>query len=193
MNGSYISPRTRKEHLAPGRCGHPGDGRARISRNPRWDAMTPTGLSGVKHYLQALVDPMKRDGTESCPSMRVTLVIKTGVPPMTIAIDTRDICCAALELSKTNWVCAFAVAGDTKATVHKIKAREVGRLMSILNDGRAKAEGELGRPLQSVLRGRLRWFLACPASDRAGHSRNCFRPGELLDAASWPPRQNGSP
>ena len=94
---------------------------------------------------------MKRDSTDSCPPMIVTQVIKTGVPPMTIAIDTRDICCAALELSKTNWVCAFAVPGDTKATVHKIKAGEVGRLMSILNDGRAKAERELGRPLQIVL------------------------------------------
>jgi hypothetical protein len=70
---------------------------------------------------------------------------------MTIAIGTRDICCAALELSKTNWVRAFAVPGDTKATVHKIKAGEVGRLMSILNDGGAKAERELGRPFQIVL------------------------------------------
>ena len=94
---------------------------------------------------------MKRDGTDSCPCMRVTLVIKTGVPPMTIAINTCDICCAALELSKTNWVCVFAVPGDTKATVNKIKAGEVGRLMSILDDGRAKAERELCRPVQIVL------------------------------------------
>jgi hypothetical protein len=28
---------------------------------------------------------------------------------MTTTIDTRDVCCAALELSKTSWVCAFFV------------------------------------------------------------------------------------
>ena len=56
VNGSYISPRTRKGsgEPAPGRCGDPGDGRVRISRNPRWDAMTPTGPSRVQHHLQAL-------------------------------------------------------------------------------------------------------------------------------------------
>src|SRR5580704_17443652 len=71
--------------------------------------------------------PMKRDSTDSCPPMIVTQVIKTGVPPMTIAIDTRDVCCAALELSKTSWVCAFAGPGDSKASVHKIKTGDVDR------------------------------------------------------------------
>ncbi|MHC2618045.1 hypothetical protein ACVIW2_000076 [Bradyrhizobium huanghuaihaiense] len=44
---------------------------------------------------------------------------------MTTNIDTVDVCCVALELSKTSWVCAFAVPGDNKATAHKIKARDV--------------------------------------------------------------------
>ena len=70
---------------------------------------------------------------------------------MTIAIDTRDVCCVALELSKTSWVCAFAAPGDSKATVHKIKTGDVDRLIGILNNGKAKAERELGRPLQIVL------------------------------------------
>jgi len=70
---------------------------------------------------------------------------------MTTAIDTRDVCCAALELSKTSWVCAFAAPGDTRASVHKVRTGEVGRLIGILNNGRAKAERELGRPLQTVL------------------------------------------
>ena len=30
---------------------------------------------------------------------------------MTTNFDTRDVCCVALELSKTSWVCAFAAPG----------------------------------------------------------------------------------
>jgi transposase len=48
-------------------------------------------------------------------------------------------------------VCAFAVPGDSQATVHKIKASDVDRLISILNSSKAKAERQLGRPLQIVL------------------------------------------
>src|SRR5271169_3470568 len=70
---------------------------------------------------------------------------------MTIAIDTRDICCVALELSKTSWVCAFAAPGDSRASVHKVKTGDVERLIGTLNNGKAKAERELGRPLQIVL------------------------------------------
>ncbi|WP_461326973.1 hypothetical protein [Bradyrhizobium barranii] len=57
----------------------------------------------------------------------------------------------ALELSKTSWVCAFAVPGDNKATAHKIKARDVDRLISILNSSETKAEHQLSRPLRIVL------------------------------------------
>jgi transposase len=70
---------------------------------------------------------------------------------MTTNIDTRDVCCAALELSKTSWVCAFADPGDSQAVIHKIKAGDFDRLMGILNGSRAKAERQLGRPLQIVL------------------------------------------
>jgi transposase len=70
---------------------------------------------------------------------------------MTTNIDTCNVCCAALELSKTTWVCAFAVPGDAKAAVHKLKAGEVERLIGILNSSKAKAERQLGRSLQIVL------------------------------------------
>lgn len=70
---------------------------------------------------------------------------------MTTTIDACDVCCVALELSKTSWVCAFAVPGDSQAIVHKIKASDVDRLIGILNSSKAKAEHQLGRPLQIVL------------------------------------------
>ena len=69
---------------------------------------------------------------------------------MTMTIDTRDVCCVALELSKTSWVIAFAAPGDKIAT-HKITAGDVERLLAVLNTNKAKAEQRLGRPLQTVL------------------------------------------
>jgi transposase len=94
---------------------------------------------------------MKRDGTESCPLSKIIELINTGAPPMTITIETGDVCCVALELSKTSWVCAFAVPGDGKAIVHKIKAGEVDRLIGFLDSSKARAERQLGRTLQIVL------------------------------------------
>ena len=70
---------------------------------------------------------------------------------MTMAIDTRDVCCVALELSKTSWVCAFAVPGESKVAIHKIKAGDTDRLLAVLTGSKAKAEQQLGRPLQIVL------------------------------------------
>jgi transposase len=75
---------------------------------------------------------------------------------MTMNIDTCDVCCVALELSKTSWVCAFAAPGDRRAVVHKIRALEVDRLIDILNSSKAKAERQLGRPLQVILSA-MRW------------------------------------
>jgi hypothetical protein len=98
----------------------------------------------VAGQLFVIIDPMKRDGTESCPLLTITLVINTGAPPMTTNIDTCDVCCAALELSKTSWVCAFAAPGDGTAAVHKIKAGDVDRLMDILNGSKAKTERSAG-------------------------------------------------
>jgi len=60
-------------------------------------------------------------------------------------------CCVALELSKTSWVVAFAPPGDGNVAIHKIRASDVDRLISILSTGKVRAERELGRPLQIVL------------------------------------------
>jgi hypothetical protein len=46
-------------------------------------------------------------------SLRVAI---RGAPPMTTNIDTRDVCCVALELSKTSWVCAFAAPYGNKVS-----------------------------------------------------------------------------
>ena len=60
-------------------------------------------------------------------------------------------CCVALQLSKTSWVCAFAAPGDVKAIVHKIKAGDVERLIGLISSSKAKAEQQLGRSLEIVL------------------------------------------
>ncbi len=70
---------------------------------------------------------------------------------MTMTIDTYDVCCVALELSKTSWVIAFAAPNDSKIATHKIKSGDVERLLAVLNTSKAKAEQRLGRPLQIVL------------------------------------------
>jgi transposase len=70
---------------------------------------------------------------------------------MTTTIDTRDICCAALELSKATWVCAFSAPDGGNVIVHRIRATDVDRLIAFLDSSKAKIEGQLGRPLQIVL------------------------------------------
>jgi len=70
---------------------------------------------------------------------------------MTTTNDTRNVCCVALELSKTSWVCAFAVPDDGKTIVHKIKAGDINRLFGFLDSSKAKAEQQLGRSLDIVL------------------------------------------
>ena len=70
---------------------------------------------------------------------------------MTKATDARDVCCAALELSKTGWVCALAAPGENRASVHKMKALDTERLLGILENGKAKAERELERSVDVVL------------------------------------------
>ena len=106
---------------------------------------------GPEFSREIVVDPMKRGGTESCPYSSVTRVIDLGAPPMRTNIDTHDVCCVALELSKTSWVIAFAPPGDAKVAVHKIKAGDVDRLVGILDSSKTKVEKELGRSLQIVL------------------------------------------
>jgi transposase len=69
---------------------------------------------------------------------------------MTNQIDIRDVCCMALELSQSSWVCAFSPPDGGKTGVHKIGAGDVDRLIVILNSQRAKAEREASRSLDVV-------------------------------------------
>jgi transposase len=70
---------------------------------------------------------------------------------MTTKFAVNDVCCVALELSKSTWVCAFAPPESGRASVHKIRAGDVGRLISILETGRARAVREASRSLEIVL------------------------------------------
>jgi len=38
--------------------------------------------------------------------------------------ETRDVCCVALELSQSKWLCAFAPPESEKAILHSIQAGE---------------------------------------------------------------------
>ncbi|MBV8746097.1 MAG: transposase [Xanthobacteraceae bacterium] len=67
------------------------------------------------------------------------------------ATETNDTCCVAIELSKVSWVCAFSAPGQSTAVVQKIKAGATDNLFSILDGWKAKAERQLGRPLQIVV------------------------------------------
>jgi transposase len=70
---------------------------------------------------------------------------------MTDQIDIRNVCCAALELSQSGWVCAFSPPDDGGVSVHKTRTNDVGRLMAILESQRAKAERQTSRGLSVVL------------------------------------------
>src|ERR1051325_6963706 len=62
--------------------------------------------------------------------------------------DTRDVCCVALELSQSKWLCAFAPPEGGKTGLHTIKAGDHLRLVEWLDRQRARAELALGRTLQ---------------------------------------------
>jgi transposase len=66
---------------------------------------------------------------------------------MAEVIDVRDICCVALELSKSSWVCAFAPPGDEKVSIHNVAARDVEGLVKLLERLCRGAERRLSRPL----------------------------------------------
>jgi transposase len=70
---------------------------------------------------------------------------------MTTHFAVIDVCCVALELSKSTWVCAFAPPESGRASVHKMRACDVDRLLSILEMGRARAMREVSRSLEIVL------------------------------------------
>ena len=70
---------------------------------------------------------------------------------MTNQIDVRDMCCVALELSQSSWVCAFSPPDGERTGVDKIAAGDVDRLIGLLEGQQAKAEREASRPLNVVL------------------------------------------
>ena len=70
---------------------------------------------------------------------------------MTTQADPLNICCVALELSQSGWVCAFSASGTDKASVHKISARNVDRLLDLLAHQRASAERRAARELDIVV------------------------------------------
>jgi transposase len=70
---------------------------------------------------------------------------------MTNAIDTRDVCCVALELSQSSWVCAFSPPDGGRTSIHKITAGDVDRLISILEKGRTKAAQFVGRRVEVII------------------------------------------
>ena len=70
---------------------------------------------------------------------------------MTTKCTVDHVCCVALELSKSTWVCAFAPPKSGRASVHRMRAGDVDRLVSILETGRARAMRDASRPLEIVL------------------------------------------
>src|SRR5579872_4037404 len=62
-----------------------------------------------------------------------------GAPPMTHQTDVYKVYCVALELSKTIWVCAVAPPEGGRTNTYKLKAGDVDRLLSILNQAHATA------------------------------------------------------
>jgi transposase len=62
--------------------------------------------------------------------------------------ETQDICCVALELSQSKWLCAFAPPEVGKASLHTIKAGDHAGLVEWLDRQRVRGELALGRQLQ---------------------------------------------
>ena len=65
---------------------------------------------------------------------------------MTNQINISDVYCVALELSQSTWVCAFSPPGGVRTSIHRVGARDVYRLTSILETGRTKAVSRLDPP-----------------------------------------------
>jgi transposase len=67
-------------------------------------------------------------------------------------IDIANVCCVALELSKSSWVIAFSPPADGgKNSLHKIAAKDIDRLLSFMESSRLKAERQASRPLEIVV------------------------------------------
>lgn len=70
---------------------------------------------------------------------------------MAQSFDTKDVCCAALELSQSKWLCAVSVPEADAASIQTFKAGDVDRLVAWLGKIRDRHEASLKRPLQIVL------------------------------------------
>ena len=66
--------------------------------------------------------------------------------------DVSNVCCVAIELSKSSWTIAFSPPADGgKSSLHQIAAKDINRLLGFLEGARSKAEREASRPLQIVV------------------------------------------
>lgn len=66
--------------------------------------------------------------------------------------EIANVCCVAIELSKSSWVIAFSPPADGgRSSLHQIPAKDINRLLSFLESARPKAEREASRPLQVVV------------------------------------------
>ena len=66
--------------------------------------------------------------------------------------DVSNVCCVAIELSKSSWIIAFSPPADGgKSSLRQIAAKDINRLLGFLEGARSKAEREASRPLQIVV------------------------------------------
>jgi transposase len=65
--------------------------------------------------------------------------------------DARNVCCVALELSQSTWVCAFSPPNGGRTSVHRMRAGDADRLIDVLESNRTRAADELGQPLEIVV------------------------------------------
>jgi len=70
---------------------------------------------------------------------------------MTNQTDDRNLCCIALELSKTIWVCAFSTPDGGRTNTYKLRAGDVDRLLTILEEGRVKATRQVPGAVEIVV------------------------------------------
>ena len=110
--------------------------------------------------------------------------------------DIANVCCVALELSKTSWVIAFSPPPDGgKNSLHQIAAKDINRLLSFLESARLKAEREASRPLEIVVCYEVGydgfWLARLLIAQRHSHHR--VRSRELSHAAQGAAGKDRSP
>src|SRR5262249_32162271 len=105
---------------------------------------------------------------------------------MTTEFAVNDVCCAALELSKSMWFCAFAPPESGRASVHRMRAGDVDPPDQRFG-GRACASdaGQVSfARYRALLRDWLRRVLACAIANCPRYLHDRVRPGELSQATS---------